>query len=75
MVGYRLKAVDPGGPLRTRDYERLLKSWQLDLRSLQQTVLRDGARVILNVEGICLAAERNGLDLPRLELAPLFPTD
>lgn len=39
------------------DYKRLLKSWQLDLLTLQQTYLRGGGRAIVNVEGMDAAGK------------------
>ncbi len=40
-----------------KHYRRLLKAWQFDLLSLQQSVLRQGGRMIINVEGMDAAGK------------------
>lgn len=38
-------------------YQKAIKAWQFDLLSLQQSVLRDGGRMIINVEGMDAAGK------------------
>lgn len=52
-----LRRLDQEHPLRKKEYKRLLKRWQLDLLSLQQSVLHGGCRMILNVEGMDAAGK------------------
>ncbi|MCC5809752.1 MAG: hypothetical protein JJU06_05205 [Ectothiorhodospiraceae bacterium] len=53
----RLESAGPEHRLKKKHYRKLLKRWQLDLLSLQQTVVRNGGRVILNVEGMDAAGK------------------
>jgi len=57
----RLDTLDLEHALTKKDYKPLLKAWQLDLLSLQQSVLRSGMRVILNVEGMDAAGKGGAL--------------
>ena len=53
----RLKSLDLSLSLPKDRYKSLLKTWQLDLLSLQQSVLRQGGRMIINVEGMDAAGK------------------
>jgi polyphosphate kinase 2 (PPK2 family) len=53
----RLRQLPPGPDLHHGHYKKLLREWQHDLLSLQQTVLRAGARMIVNIEGMDAAGK------------------
>ncbi len=53
----KLNQLDLATAIDKPAYKRLLKSWQLDLLSLQQSVLREGGRMIINVEGMDAAGK------------------
>ena len=53
----RLSALDLDTTIDRKHYKLLLKQWQLDLLSLQQSLLRSGGRVIVNVEGMDAAGK------------------
>jgi AMP-polyphosphate phosphotransferase len=53
----RLSALDLETAIDRKHYKLLLKQWQLDLLSLQQSLLRSGGRVIVNVEGMDAAGK------------------
>jgi len=53
----RLDELKPGVALERDHYKKLLRQWQYDLLSLQQTVLRNGSRMIVNVEGMDAAGK------------------
>ena len=53
----RLSALDLDTKIDRKHYKLLLKQWQLDLLSLQQSLLRSGGRVIVNVEGMDAAGK------------------
>ncbi len=53
----RLSELELGRSINRKVYKRLLKQWQLDLLSLQQSLLRNGGRVIVNVEGMDAAGK------------------
>lgn len=57
MSEQRLSGLPLKHPVSKADYGRLLKAWQLDLLTLQQTFLRGGGRAILNVEGMDAAGK------------------
>jgi polyphosphate kinase 2 (PPK2 family) len=53
----RLQGLEPGKELDKDDYKKLLRQWQYDLLTLQQTALRKGGRMIVNVEGMDAAGK------------------
>ncbi len=53
----RLETLHHKVKLSKREYRWLLSHWQLDLLTLQQTLVRGGARVILNIEGMDAAGK------------------
>ena len=53
----RLAKLDLDRSMDRKHYKRLLKQWQLDLLSLQQSLLRNGGRVIVNIEGMDAAGK------------------
>lgn len=53
----RLSKLDLSLDLDKDDYKARLKAWQFDLLSLQQSVLRAGGRMILNIEGMDAAGK------------------
>jgi AMP-polyphosphate phosphotransferase len=53
----RLSELDMGADLDKAQYKSTLKDWQFDLLSLQQSVLRGGGRMIINVEGMDAAGK------------------
>jgi len=53
----RLAELDMNQDMDKADYKTALRSWQFDLLSLQQGVLRDGARMIINIEGMDAAGK------------------
>ena len=53
----QLSQLDLTTTLDKSRYKKLLKAWQLDLLSLQQSVLREGGRMIINVEGMDAAGK------------------
>jgi AMP-polyphosphate phosphotransferase len=53
----RLTALDLDLHVDKESYRKALKAWQFDLLSLQQSVLRDGGRMIINVEGMDAAGK------------------
>ena len=53
----RLSALDLDTTIDRKHYKPLLKQWQLDLLSLQQSLLRNGGRVIVNIEGMDAAGK------------------
>lgn len=53
----RLAALPLNRSLEKETYRKLLKAWQFDLLSLQQSVLRQGGRMIINVEGMDAAGK------------------
>ncbi len=53
----RLNMLEPGVTLKRDEYKSLLLQWQYDLLTLQQTVLRAGARMIVNIEGMDAAGK------------------
>ncbi len=53
----RLGELDLSQNLDSDEYKRALQAWQFDLLSLQQSVLRDGARMIVNIEGMDAAGK------------------
>ncbi len=44
-------------PVERKTYKRALRDWQYDLLSLQQTWLRGGGRMIINIEGMDAAGK------------------
>lgn len=52
-----LDTLDPSTSIDKSTYKKRLKAWQLDLLSLQQSVLRQGGRMIINVEGMDAAGK------------------
>jgi AMP-polyphosphate phosphotransferase len=53
----RLAALDLDRRVDKDRYRDLLRQWQFDLLSLQQALLRNGGRVIVNVEGMDAAGK------------------
>jgi polyphosphate kinase 2 (PPK2 family) len=53
----RLQDLEPTPKLEHAEYKQLLRQWQHDLLSLQQTALRAGARMIVNIEGMDAAGK------------------
>lgn len=53
----RLDKLDPGAAIERDQYKKLLRQWQFDLLTLQQTVLRNGGRMIVNIEGMDAAGK------------------
>lgn len=53
----RLQTLKPGKDPKRDHYKKLLRQWQYDLLTLQQTVLRDGGRMIVNIEGMDAAGK------------------
>jgi polyphosphate kinase 2 (PPK2 family) len=53
----RLQSLEPAARLSKDRYKELLRAWQYDLLTLQQTVLRGGGRMIVNVEGMDAAGK------------------
>lgn len=53
----RLEKLEPGPELKKDQYKKLLRQWQYDLLTLQQTVMRSGTRMIVNVEGMDAAGK------------------
>ncbi len=53
----RLNQLDLSQQIDKPVYNKALKSWQFDLLSLQQSVLRQGGRMIINVEGMDAAGK------------------
>lgn len=53
----RLASLDLDLKVDKAYYKKAIKAWQFDLLSLQQSVLRDGGRMILNVEGMDAAGK------------------
>ncbi len=53
----RLAKLDLNQDVAQDDYKIALQSWQFDLLSLQQAVLRDGGRMIINIEGMDAAGK------------------
>lgn len=53
----RLEQLDLERRIDRKHYKSLLKQWQFDLLSLQQALLRNGGRVIVNVEGMDAAGK------------------
>ncbi len=53
----RLRTLDLEPSFRNEAYKHLLKAWQLDLLRLQLSVVREGARVIINCEGMDAAGK------------------
>ena len=53
----RLPSLDLDRKIVRKHYKLLLKQWQLDLLSLQQSLLRNGGRVIVNIEGMDAAGK------------------
>lgn len=53
----RLEQLDLDRRIDRKHYKSLLKQWQFDLLSLQQALLRNGGRVIVNVEGMDAAGK------------------
>jgi len=55
---HRLQSLDqPEEKMRRDLYDALLRNWQYDLLTLQQTVIRGGARMIVNIEGMDAAGK------------------
>ncbi|MGY6629643.1 MAG: polyphosphate kinase 2 family protein [Wenzhouxiangella sp.] len=52
-----LDTLDLSTSIDKSTYKKRLKTWQLDLLSLQQSVLREGGRMIINVEGMDAAGK------------------
>ncbi len=52
-----LSALDLKRDVDAATYSKALKAWQFDLLSLQQSVLRSGGRMIINVEGMDAAGK------------------
>jgi len=57
MSRIRLIDYEHKHPINKEQYRALLKSWQFDLLSLQQSVLRAGGRMIINMEGMDAAGK------------------
>ncbi|AKS40783.1 polyphosphate kinase 2 family protein [Wenzhouxiangella marina] len=53
----RLEQLDQEVDVDKDRYRRELDAWQYDLLSLQQSVLRDGGRMIVNIEGMDAAGK------------------
>lgn len=53
----RLAALNLDEHIARDDYKAALNAWQFDLLSLQQAVLREGARMIINIEGMDAAGK------------------
>ena len=53
----RLQQLYSPAKLSKDDYSRALRHWQYDLLTLQQNVLRQGMRVIVNIEGMDAAGK------------------
>ncbi|MEX2259497.1 MAG: hypothetical protein WD672_12395 [Woeseia sp.] len=53
----RLAELDLGRDVAKDDYKLALRAWQYDLLSLQQAVFRDGARMVINIEGMDAAGK------------------
>lgn len=53
----RLAQLDLNLDVDKKHYRKALKAWQFDLLSLQQSVLRAGGRMIINVEGMDAAGK------------------
>ncbi len=53
----RLRNLDQERAMSKADYKPLLKAWQLDLLTLQQSMRRGGGRVVVNVEGMDAAGK------------------
>ena len=53
----RLSGLDLSLDVDKSSYKKVIKGWQFDLLSLQQSVLRDGGRMIINVEGMDAAGK------------------
>ncbi|MCC5864226.1 MAG: hypothetical protein JJU31_03800 [Wenzhouxiangella sp.] len=53
----QLKDLDLSRQVDRDTYRAALKAWQFDLLSLQQSVLRQGGRMIINVEGMDAAGK------------------
>lgn len=53
----RLDKLETVAELERDRYKKLLRQWQYDLLTLQQTVLRGGGRMIVNIEGMDAAGK------------------
>ncbi|TVQ38593.1 MAG: hypothetical protein EA370_05615 [Wenzhouxiangella sp.] len=53
----QLKELDLSREVSKKSYRSAIKAWQFDLLSLQQSVLRGGGRMIINVEGMDAAGK------------------
>jgi polyphosphate kinase 2 (PPK2 family) len=57
MARIRLNDYGRDHSISKTEYKALLKTWQFDLLSLQQSVLRAGGRMIINMEGMDAAGK------------------
>ncbi|MDZ7789893.1 MAG: polyphosphate kinase 2 [Xanthomonadales bacterium] len=53
----RLNSLEPSVAIERDHYKTLLRQWQYDLLTLQQTVLRAGTRMVVNIEGMDAAGK------------------